>query len=156
MKGRAYLILTLLLGGCTVPGSLREMEPLKAKLDPYNHLTIIVTTPDRDLRDSLPAFTRRLTAKIKKERAFRWVTEGKKAAVGDLKLQVEFLKGAKREEGDSPYRAVAEVIRTRDEKRLARLEVPGDDYGVVTARDAIGRTQESMSNRIARYLKSHR
>jgi len=158
MVVRLSLLSLLLLAGCTVPGSLKEVEPLTATLKPYSHVTIHVNAKERSLKDDTSAFAQRLSAKLKKERAFPYVSQGhKKGAEGDILLNVELKSNRTGEDKDaSPYRSVAEVIRARDDKRLARLEVPGDDYGVVASKDPLGRALDSMSNRIARYLKSHR
>lgn len=157
MKSQRFILFALVLAGCTAPGSLKEVEPLATNLKPYRHLTVSVTSADRELRDSSGSFSQRLATRIKKERAFPRVTQRlKKGIEGDVELNVELLRAKGAERDASPYRAVAEVVRSRDDRRLARLEIPGDDYGVVTASDPLGRAQESMSNRLARYLKSHR
>lgn len=155
-------LLTFLLGlwlaGCTVPGSLKEVDPLSESLKPFRHITIHVSSPDRSLKDDTAAFSQRIATKLKKERAFPHISQGhKKGAEGDVQLNVELLRNRIGEDKDaSPYKSVAEVIRSRDDKRLARVEVPGDDYGVVTAKDPLGRALDSMSNRLARYIKSRR
>lgn len=155
MNLHRLILFALVLAGCTAPGSLKEVEPLASDLKPYHHLTVSVTSPDRELRDSTTAFSQRLATRIKKERAFPRVTQRqRKGTEGDLELNVEMMR-SKAVEG-SPYRAVADIIRSRDDRKLARLEVPGDDYGVVTASDPLGRAQESMANRLARFLKAHR
>ncbi len=158
MIARLSLLSILLLTGCTVPGSLKEVEPLKTNLKPYRHVTVHVTASSRDLKDDTQAFAQRLASKLKKERAFPYVTQGhKKGTEGDILLNVELKWNRVGEDKDaSPYRSVAEVMRARDDKRLARLEVPGDDYGVVASKDKLGRALDSMANRIARYLKSRR
>jgi hypothetical protein len=157
MSWQSFAFIALILAGCTAPGSLKEVEPLSTKLTPYRHLTINVTASDRELRDSTGSFSQRLASRIKKERAFSHVTQRqRKGSEGDLQLHVELLRARAADKEASPYRAVAELIRSRDDRRLTRLEVPGDDYGVVTSSDPLIRAQESMSNRLARYLKAQR
>lgn len=157
MKLHRLTLFALILAGCTAPGSLKETEPLSGKLTAYRHLTVSVTSNDKDLRESASAFSQRLAARIKKERAFPRVTQRiKKGIEGDLELNVELRWAKKLESDDSHYRAVADIVRSRDDRRLGRLEVPGDDYGVVTSSEPLSRALESMSNRLARFLKSRR
>ncbi len=154
--GRQFILL-LFLAGCTSPGSLVEVEPITVKLAPYHHLTVNVTSADRELRDFTSSFSQRLATRIKKEGAFPRVTQRQRRGTeGDLELNVEWLRSKPLEGDIFVYRAVVVLVRSRDDRRLARLEVPGDDYGVVTARDPLVRAQESISNRLARYLKFHR
>lgn len=153
---RLALLLCFFITGCSAPGSLREVEALKTDLAPYKHLTIQVGSSERNLRDEAAGLSQRLAGKMRKDRVFPQISQGNRRAVeGDVRLTVDFVHNADKD-ATAPYRAVAEVIRSRDRRRLARLEVPGDDYGVVTAKDPLGRAQESIANRLSRYLKAHR